>query len=133
MNGPVWLNFCLVALGGALGTVARYGVGLWVMARFGTPLAWPWATFCINILGSLLIGLVAGLAHTGAWGVSPSVRTILTVGVLGGFTTFSAFSLELNLEVQHGRALTALAYATTSVVLGFVAAAAGFALARLVR
>jgi fluoride exporter len=132
MNGPVWLNFGLVALGGAFGTSARYAVGLWVLDRFG-PLSWPWATFSINILGSLLIGVVAGLSLTGAWGVGPGVRTVLAIGVLGGFTTFSAFSLELNLAVQSGRTLTALAYACASVVLGFLAASGGFALARLVR
>jgi CrcB protein len=132
MNGPVWLNFGLVALGGAFGTSARYAVGLWVMDRF-PGLLWPWATFGINILGSLLIGLVAGLSLTGAWGMGPGARTVLAVGVLGGFTTFSAFSLELNLAVQNGRTLTALAYACASVVLGFLAAAAGFALARFAR
>lgn len=131
VQGPGWFNLLLVALGGAIGSVARWGANLWVGSRYGTDVAWPWATFGVNVTGSFAIGLVAGLAATGTLGVGPTTRLFLAVGVLGGFTTFSSFSLELLTAAEGGRLWTALAYAVASVVLGFLAAAGGAALARL--
>jgi len=134
VNGPVWLNFALVALGGAIGTAGRYAVNLWFGSRFGPDWTWPWHTFTINIAGSLLIGVVSGLAVTGTWGVGPNAKVVLAVGVLGGFTTFSSFAFELHtMAIDSGRALAAFGYAASSVVVGFGAAAAGIALARLLR
>ncbi|MFN2462058.1 MAG: CrcB family protein, partial [Candidatus Velthaea sp.] len=75
---------------------------------FGTALPWPWTTFAINVAGSFLIGLVAGLAVTGALGIGPSARVVLAVGVLGGFTTFSSFSRELLEALAAGRAARTL-------------------------
>ncbi|MCS6932962.1 MAG: CrcB family protein [Acetobacteraceae bacterium] len=86
MNPASPLAFALVMLGGALGSAARYGAGLVSVAWFGA--AYPWSTLAVNILGSALIGIAAGL------GVEGGSRLLLVTGFLGGFTTFSAFSLE---------------------------------------
>ena len=81
----------LVLVGGGIGSVARYLVGTWMLDRFGA--GFPWGTLTVNVVGSFLIGVIAVLAdERGALG--PHVRTFLIVGVLGGFTTFSAFSYE---------------------------------------
>ena len=85
------MRLLLVLLGGGLGSAARYLVAVWMADRFGP--FFPWGTLTVNILGSLLIGLLATLAdELGSLG--PEVRLFLIVGVLGGFTTFSSFSLE---------------------------------------
>lgn len=78
-----------VALGGALGSLARHGLGLWLRA---VAQGWPWATLLVNGLGGLLMGLLVSLASTRA--LPELWRLALTTGVLGGFTTFSAFSIE---------------------------------------
>jgi len=128
-----WPGLLLVAAGGALGSVARWATTLWVISRLGATPGFPWATFGINVVGSFLIGLVAGLALDGSLGVSPGARLFLAVGVLGGFTTFSTFSLEVLGAAQAGRGGIALLYALASVVLGVGAAAGGLALARVLR
>lgn len=91
------LNYLLVALGGALGSVARYGVSGLVGRWFGE--SFPWGTLLVNVAGSFAIGLFATLTGSdGRWLVSPAGRTFFMVGICGGFTTFSSFSLEtLNL------------------------------------
>jgi CrcB protein len=81
----------LVALGGALGSVARYGVGVAAPRLLGT--TFPWGTLGVNLLGSFLIALVMHLALTTA-AISPSARLFLTTGVMGGFTTYSSFNFE---------------------------------------
>ncbi|MSO76126.1 MAG: fluoride efflux transporter CrcB [Alphaproteobacteria bacterium] len=86
-----WL---LVAGGSALGGVARYACGLWALALFGG--GFPWGTLIVNILGSFVIGLVAGLT------TSADVRLFVMVGLCGGYTTFSAFSLETLALMQDG-------------------------------
>ncbi|PZU49378.1 MAG: fluoride efflux transporter CrcB [Sphingomonas sp.] len=111
--------FLLVGLGGALGAMARYGVGRLVGAT-----ALPWATLIVNVSGGFAMGLLAGwLAFRGSGG--ESWRLLLGVGVLGGFTTFSAFSLDMMLLIERGQAGTAIAYALASVVLALGALAAG--------
>lgn len=98
--------------------------------RFGP--GFPIGTFAINLSGSFVIGAVAELALTRAFGVTAEVRTFLAVGVLGGYTTFSSFALEsLNL-LRDGAPLTALGYSLASLVLGVIAAYAGTVVARLV-
>jgi CrcB protein len=114
-------NLLLVMLGGALGAGARHLAGVagprWLGPGF------PWATLFVNLLGSLLIGLLAGwLVRAGG---SEQARLFLAVGVLGGFTTFSAFSLELGLMVQRGELATAVAYVLASVVGGVLLLFAG--------
>jgi CrcB protein len=118
-----------VALGGAVGSVLRFLIQTLATNRFGP--GFPIGTFIINLSGSFAIGIVAELALTRAFGVSPEVRTFLAVGVLGGYTTFSSFALEsLNL-LRDGAPLTALGYSLGSVVLGVLAAYAGLVVARL--
>ena len=115
----------LVALGGAAGALARWGVG---RAAVALGLAdFPWGTWVVNLVGCLLIGLAfpwvaAGHARLGAFAV---------VGFLGAFTTFSAYSLETVMLLQNGRAGAALLNALGPVVLGLVCVGLGLYLARL--
>ena len=92
-------HLLLVMAGGALGAGARHLVGGWALARFGP--GFPWGTLTVNLAGGLLMGLLAGwLVRTGG---SEDARLFLAVGILGGFTTFSAFSLETwNLMARGG-------------------------------
>lgn len=108
----------LVFVGGALGTLARYGVaeGLQLDAT------WPWPTFLVNLTGSLALGLLVARVNDPA---DPR-RLLLGTGVLGGYTTYSAFAVE----VAEADVSLAVAYALASVVLGTVAAAAGLTLGR---
>lgn len=111
-----------VALGGAVGAVLRYQTGRGLTAWLGPQAvtAFPWATLTVNVVGSLAMGLLAGwLARHGTGG--EQWRLLLGVGLLGGFTTFSAFSLEMMLLVERGQAATAIAYALISVLAGLAA------------
>jgi len=119
----------IIAAGGALGAVARYGVGVWAVRLF--PAAqWPWGTLAVNVLGGLLMGLLAGwLAFRGGLH-SESIRLFAAVGVLGGFTTFSAFSLETALMIERRQFAMAGGYAAASVVLATAALFFGLMVAR---
>jgi len=117
-----WLLFA----GGGVGTVLRYAVGVWVGARTGP--GFPWGTFAVNLIGCFAIGVLATLADA-RW-ISPAARLTLVTGVLGGFTTFSAFGLETWQLAAEGRAGLALANALASVVCGLVAVALGVAITR---
>lgn len=111
-----------VALGGAVGAVLRYQTGRGMTALLGpqTVTAFPWATLTVNVIGSLAMGLLAGwLARSGTGG--EQWRLLIGVGVLGGFTTFSAFSLEMMMLIERGQAGTALTYALISVIAGLAA------------
>lgn len=119
----------LVALGGAIGASARYGLGVG-FGRLAPGAAWPWATLTANVLGGLLMGLLTGwLAHRGGADQEP-VRLFAAVGVLGGFTTFSAFSLETALMIERGRHGPAVAYVGVSVVAAIAALFVGLMVAR---
>ena len=113
----------LVAIGGALGAVARYGVAVWIQRRAGA--AWPWATLAINVSGCLLIALVLGMAH-----VRDEVRLLVPVGFIGAYTTFSTYEMEVFRLVEAGSGLLALAYVAASNILGFGAVLLGSALTR---
>ena len=117
-----------VAIGGALGAVGRYGVGFWLKSP---PVAgFPWSTFSVNIIGSLCMGLVMGwLARTGP---SEPLRLFLAVGLLGGFTTFSAFSLDVFTLIERREILMAVMYAAGSVLAGLAAFFVGYAALRSV-
>ena len=123
MNG-----FLLVALGGALGASLRHGVGLVAVRHL--PLGWPWGTGFVNIAGSLAMGLLAGWLAVKAEGASQEMRLFLATGVLGGFTTFSAFSLEVANMLRAGETLKAGLYAGLSVLLGVSALFIGLWMAR---
>lgn len=113
-------SFLTVALGGALGAMARYGSGL-VAARL-TEAAGLYATFFVNITGSALMGVAMGwltLREQGA--ATDTLYLLLAVGFLGGFTTFSAFSVEVVHLVSNGRSAAGAAYAIASVVGGALA------------
>ena len=118
-----------VALGGALGSAARYGVNVTCGRLCGT--AFPWATLSVNVLGSFIMGLLVG-AMALRFNASPEIRAFLTTGILGGFTTFSAFSLDFALLVERGEAGLAALYAAASLGLSLAAIFAGLWLARTV-
>ncbi len=122
-----WRSVALVAVGAAIGGVARYVIGVWTVSRFGVQTGWL-ATGFINISGSLLIGAVAQLAMQGS--VSPIARVFVATGILGGYTTFSTFALEIAL-LTPGSAAMAAVYAAGSVGLGVLAALAGGQIVRL--
>lgn len=125
MNG-----FIAVALGGAIGASLRHGAGL-MAVRF-TPGGWPWGTFSVNMLGSLAMGLLVGWLALKAAGQGQDTRLFLATGVLGGFTTFSAFSLEVANYLRAGHAGKAAAYASLSLLLGVSALFIGLWIARKV-
>jgi CrcB protein len=110
-----------VAVGGVLGVMARYGIGRATVHHEQL----LWATVGINVAGSFLLGLLVA----GQW-FDRDLREGLAVGVLGGFTTFSTFSVQAILEVDAGRSAQAAAYVFASVVGGLAAATAGYVLGR---
>jgi CrcB protein len=118
------MQVLLVALGGAVGSVARYGVGFAAARWFG--LAFPWGTLTVNIVGGVAMGLLA--ARVGP--ENESMRLLLGVGLLGGFTTFSAFSLETVRLMEHQPGLAVL-YAAASLLLSVGACWLGLNLGRL--
>jgi len=118
-----------VALGGAFGASARYGVAA-VMVRLMGP-NFPWGTLTVNVLGSLAMGLlVEALALK--YSVSPEVRVMLVTGFLGGFTTFSAFSLDTANLIERGAMAPAAAYVAASVLLSVGALFAGLSIGRAI-
>lgn len=118
----------LVVLGGGAGAAARYAVGSHVWRLFGT--GWPFGTFICNLLGGLAMGLLVGfLAHRGG-ADQDRLRLLFGVGVLGGFTTFSAFSLEIALMIEKSRYAQAFTYVSASVLLSVAALFAGLIVAR---
>lgn len=123
-----WPALAAIFVGGGIGSVLRYAVTLVVTQRFGP--GFPWATFAINITGSLIIGLVFELSQTRALGVTPLVRIFLVTGVLGGYTTFSTFSLDMVTLASERAFNLALLYGAGSVIIGFIAAYAGIVAVR---
>lgn len=123
-------KYLLVAAGGAAGSVARYSLGVQATRWFGT--GWPYGTFTANILGGLMMGLLVGfLAHRGGPD-QERLRVLLAVGVLGGFTTFSSYSLETALMIERKAYGAAAGYAAGSVVLAISALFVGLMIARRV-
>lgn len=112
----------LVACGGALGATARFLIGR-ASDAFLASLTFPVATLLINVLGCFMIGGVAEVSARGD--ISPHTRLLIATGILGGFTTFSAFGLETITLLRSGHIILALTYITTSVVGGALATYAG--------
>ncbi|MFH1345109.1 MAG: fluoride efflux transporter CrcB [Pseudomonadota bacterium] len=120
-------SYLLVFVGGGIGASLRHTVNMISARGLGT--AFPWGTFIINISGSLVMGLVAGyLAFKG--GASQPWRLFLMTGILGGYTTFSAFSLDAALLYERGEIAAALLYVLGSVLLSIAGLFAGLALVR---
>ncbi|MBM3555970.1 MAG: fluoride efflux transporter CrcB [Alphaproteobacteria bacterium] len=118
-----------VALGGAIGSVARHFVAGRITHLYGT--AFPWGILTVNVVGSLIMGVLAE-AMALKWDVSAETRAFLTVGILGGFTTFSSFSLDVAVLVERGETLNAALYIALSVIASVAALFAGLHLARVV-
>lgn len=119
------LQVLFVALGGAIGSAARYLVGGWFAARFGA--AFPYGTFVVNVTGSFIVGLFLAYAQERV-SLSPYWRLFFAVGFVGGYTTFSTYEYESVRLLQDGEMLLAAVYLIGSVVTGGVAAIAGIAL-----
>ena len=126
-NGRSVFNYLLVFVGGGLGASLRHTINIACAKCIGT--AFPWGTFIINITGSIVMGLIAGyLAFKGE--ASQPWRLFLMTGVLGGYTTFSAFSLDTALLYERGALALAAAYVAGSVILSIAGLFAGLALMR---
>jgi CrcB protein len=115
-----------IAAGGALGTLARYGTD---RALVPSSSGFPWATFTVNVSGSLLLGLIVTLVVE-RWPPTRFVRPFAAIGFCGGFTTFSTLAVEASQRAQHGRVGLAAGYVVASLIAGVLAAAGGMALAR---
>ncbi len=123
-----WRALAAILAGGGIGSVLRYIVFVVVTQRVGP--GFPWSTMLINVTGSLIIGIVFELSQTRAIGMPHLMRLFLMTGVLGGYTTFSTFSLDIALLAGERAVLAAALYACGSVLLGLAAAFAGIILVR---
>jgi len=123
-----YLGYLLVFLGAGVGGALRHGVNLGAARLLGSGL--PYGTFAINVIGSFVMGIL-----TEYWaqksGLPQPLRLFLTTGILGGFTTFSTFSLDTAMLWERGEGVAAFTYAAASVVLSIGALFAGFALVRM--
>ena len=122
MTAVLW-----VAAGGAVGSVARYGFNIGLSKLHDHH--FPWGIFTVNVLGSLAMGILVAL-FARKWPDGENMRLALTTGLLGGFTTFSAFSYDVVALMEKGEAGTAAVYTITSVLLSILACAAGLWIVR---
>jgi CrcB protein len=116
-----------IAAGGAMGAVSRHYVGVFALKWLGA--GFPFGTLTVNIVGSFLMGMLITLMAL-KWNVGNELRAFLTVGLLGGFTTFSAFSLDFATLVERGESLIAAGYVAASVVLALAGIFVGMHLVR---
>jgi fluoride exporter len=119
------LGVLLVALGGAIGSVARYLVGGWVAVRLGG--AFPYGTFAVNVTASFIVGFFLAFAEERT-GLNPYLRLFIAVGFIGGYSTFSTFEYEAVRLLQDRELLLGLTYYVGSVVAGGVATIGGIVL-----
>jgi len=117
----------VIAIGGAVGAVARHFVGVQMLRLLGG--GFPWGTLTVNVLGSFAMGALVELMAI-RWNVGPELRAFMTVGVLGAFTTFSTFSLDVAVLGERGALLPAASYVLLSVGLSIAALFAGLWLFR---
>ena len=122
------MRFLLICLGGAFGTGARYGVQILAVRWMGS--SFPYGTLAVNVLGSILIGLVNEVAFTTSL-IPPTVRVMLTIGVMGGFTTYSSFSFETLELAKDGAWLGAGVNVLLNTALCLAGCGLGIALGRL--
>ncbi len=123
------MPWMVVAMGGAVGATLRHGVNQMALHWLGT--GFPWGTLAINVIGSVLMGVLIG-AFALLWDAPQSMRLFLTTGVLGGFTTFSVFSLDAVSLMQRGQISEAAFYVLASVVLSLGGLFAGMMLIRMI-
>lgn len=123
------MHYVIVFIGAGLGGVARYGTGV-AMTRLSALTSFPVSTFTVNIVGSFVMGLIMGFLATRT-GLADGWKLFLATGIMGGFTTFSSFSLEAVQLIENGEVTTALFYVLSSVVLGLIALFSGLYLMRL--
>ena len=116
-----------IAIGGALGAVSRYALSSQITHWTGT--GFPWSILIVNVLGCFAMGVIAELAAL-TWNMSPELRAFLTTGILGGFTTFSAFALDAAVLTERGDLAGAAFYVSSSVVGSIAALFAGLAIVR---
>jgi CrcB protein len=121
------LQILLVALGGAVGSVCRYLVGVGALRLMGP--SFPWGTLAVNVAGSFAIGILAELI-VARFGASAELRLLLITGFLGGFTTFSAFALDAVSQFERGASLAAATYHILRIGASIAAAIAGIGLMR---
>ncbi|MFF5258206.1 fluoride efflux transporter FluC [Actinomadura viridis] len=127
LRGAPWATLGAISAGGVLGALARYGL----TAAFGHgPAEFAWAAFAVNATGCLLIGVLM-VAVTEVWQAHPLARPFLGVGILGGFTTFSTYVVDVQLAFRAGAPFTALAYLAATPVCALLAVYAGVRLTRL--
>jgi len=124
------VTWILIGLGGALGSMARHGLNHVIHQRQLSS-TFPLGIFAINVTGSVLIGVVAGLVVSQRWTLSPDARTFLIVGLLGGFTTFSSFSFDTLALMRDGHTWQAIWNVAGQVGLSLIGVWAGFRLASL--
>lgn len=125
MSIGVW---AAVTVGGAVGSAARYGTMIWVGRLLGA--GFPFGTLTVNVLGGFIMGVLVELMAL-VWSPSEAMRAFLTVGVLGGYTTFSTFSLDVWLLLEKGLYGPAILYIVASVILSVAALVAGLTLTRM--
>ncbi len=119
----------LVFLGGGIGAAGRHGVNIAAARLFGT--SFPWGTLAINVFGSFLMGVIAAwFAFRAGSGATQHLRLFLTTGILGGFTTFSAFSLDTALLWERGATGQTIGYVLASVGISILALFAGLGIIR---
>ncbi len=121
------LNILVIALGGALGAILRYGLGLYVSSKWN--LDFPLPTFIINISGAFLLGFL-NILFLERFTLNPIWRLGIGIGFLGAYTTFSTFGYEVIILLEDGSYWTAGLYTTLSILVGFVGVALGVGLAR---
>ncbi len=118
----------IIGTGGFVGSVARYLVSKFVQEASLS--SFPYGTFIVNIIGCLLIGIILGIAEKGTW-MTPEWRLFLSVGLCGGFTTFSTFASENLNMMRDGQVYYVLIYTTISVLIGFTAVFTGYMTSKL--
>jgi fluoride exporter len=128
-----WLQYMYVGVGGALGSMARFGIGGLISQKFAQ---FPAGTLFVNVSGSFVIGFIAALAALAAPGsrflISPGAREFIMIGVLGGYTTFSSFSLQTLNLAREGQVLYAILNVLASVILCLLAVWVGNGLAQMI-
>ena len=127
----LFMQYLVIGLGGALGSMLRFGLGSWVDSSMskGTGSLFPWGTIIVNITGCFVIGVIAAISMGDRALISPLTRSFIMIGILGGYTTFSSFSLQTLTLAQAGQWGGAAANVVISVVLCLVGVWLGAALA----